>query len=74
VVTSALRLAVTSCTEGMPFPGGGLLLFRRSAYYFHPFLPIHSDSPQSAARELAMWFKPEEIFAWTSTAAAWIYE
>jgi nucleoside-diphosphate kinase len=36
---------------------------------------IHgSDSPESAEREIALWFKPEELTEWTPTIATWIYE
>eukprot|EP00759_Apiculatamorpha_spiralis_P040661 PhF_6_TR39427/c0_g1_i1/m.58619/K00940/ndk, NME; nucleoside-diphosphate kinase len=33
-----------------------------------------SDSVESAQRELAFWFKPEELTAWTSHSVAWVYE
>jgi nucleoside-diphosphate kinase len=36
---------------------------------------IHgSDSPESAEREIALWFKPEELTDWTPTISTWIYE
>jgi nucleoside-diphosphate kinase len=36
---------------------------------------IHgSDSPASAEREIALWFKPEELTDWTPTISTWIYE
>lgn len=36
---------------------------------------IHgSDSPESAAREIALWFQPEEILAWDHTIAPHVYE
>jgi len=36
---------------------------------------IHgSDSPESAEREIALWFKPEELTEWTPTISTWIYE
>lgn len=36
---------------------------------------IHgSDSPESAERELALWFKPEELVAMKKTANQWIYD
>ena len=36
---------------------------------------IHgSDSPESAVREIALWFKPEELTDWTPTITTWIYE
>jgi len=37
---------------------------------------IHgSDSVESATREISLWFKPEELVAWSPVAAAkWIYE
>ena len=31
-----------------------------------------SDSPDNAATEIALWFKPEELVAWSPTDAAWI--
>lgn len=34
---------------------------------------IHgSDSPENAATEIALWFRPDEIVAWTPANAAWI--
>ena len=36
---------------------------------------IHgSDSPESAARELGLFFKNEELLDWTPTAQAWVYD
>jgi len=36
---------------------------------------IHgSDGPESAKREIAHWFKPDEIVSWNSHSAAWLYE
>ncbi len=36
---------------------------------------IHgSDSPASAQRELALFFKPDELLDWTPTANAWVYD
>jgi nucleoside-diphosphate kinase len=36
---------------------------------------IHgSDSPESAAKELAMWFKPEEILSYDRTLNQWVYD
>jgi nucleoside-diphosphate kinase len=31
-----------------------------------------SDSPESAERELALWFKPEELLDWQRTIEPWI--
>jgi len=33
-----------------------------------------SDSPENAEVEIALWFKPEEIVAWTRDIEKWIYE
>ena len=36
---------------------------------------IHgSDSPESSQKEIALWFKPEEIVNWQQPAAQWLYE
>jgi len=36
---------------------------------------IHgSDSPESAQRELGLFFKPEEIIDWTPTIQPWVYD
>ncbi|MCL1811803.1 MAG: hypothetical protein FWG41_06300 [Methanomassiliicoccaceae archaeon] len=36
---------------------------------------IHgSDSPASAAREISIFFKPEELIAYKRTSDDWIYE
>ena len=31
-----------------------------------------SDSPENAAAEIALWFKPEELVNWTPVDAAWV--
>jgi nucleoside-diphosphate kinase len=31
-----------------------------------------SDSPENAAMEIALWFKPEELVSWSPADAAWI--
>lgn len=34
---------------------------------------IHgSDSPENAATEIALWFRPEEVVAWSPADAAWV--
>ncbi|KAL6762151.1 nucleoside diphosphate kinase [Haematococcus lacustris] len=33
-----------------------------------------SDSVESAQREIALWFKPEELAEWNPVASPWIYE
>lgn len=39
------------------------------------FNMIHgSDSPESAQRELALWFKPEELLDYTPTREQWVYD
>lgn len=36
---------------------------------------IHgSDSPESAAKELALFFKPEELIDWKPASQAWVYD
>ena len=36
---------------------------------------IHgSDSVESANKEIELWFKPEELVAWESHSASWVYE
>ena len=36
---------------------------------------IHgSDSPESAARELSLFFKPEELLEWKPAAQTWVYD
>lgn len=36
---------------------------------------IHgSDSPESAEKEIALWFKPEELVQWKSTIQGFVYE
>jgi nucleoside-diphosphate kinase len=36
---------------------------------------IHgSDAPETAVREIALWFKPEELVSWTPSLTNWIYE
>jgi nucleoside-diphosphate kinase len=33
-----------------------------------------SDSVESAEREIALWFKPEEVVNWQACQQSWIYE
>jgi nucleoside-diphosphate kinase len=33
-----------------------------------------SDSPESAQRELGLFFKPEELINWQPTSRAWVYD
>ena len=33
-----------------------------------------SDSVESADKEIALWFKPEEVTSWTHHGEAWVYE
>nr|ALS04935.1 nucleoside diphosphate kinase A 1 [Pseudodiaptomus poplesia] len=33
-----------------------------------------SDAVESAEKEIALWFKPEELVNWTTVQAPWIYE
>jgi len=33
-----------------------------------------SDSVESANREIALWFKPEELISWSGHSDAWVYE
>jgi nucleoside-diphosphate kinase len=36
---------------------------------------IHgSDSVESAAKEIALWFKPEELVAWKPAISGFVYE
>jgi nucleoside-diphosphate kinase len=36
---------------------------------------IHgSDSPESAQREIGLFFKPEELVDWTPTLQSWVYD
>jgi nucleoside-diphosphate kinase len=33
-----------------------------------------SDSVENAEREISLWFTPDEVMAWESHSAPWIYE
>ena len=33
-----------------------------------------SDSVESANKEIALWFKPEELVDWKPVSADWVYE
>ncbi len=33
-----------------------------------------SDAVESAQKEIALWFKPEELCSWTPNATKWLYE
>ena len=33
-----------------------------------------SDGPEGAQREVAFWFKPEELTSWENHSKSWVYE
>jgi nucleoside-diphosphate kinase len=33
-----------------------------------------SDSVENAQKEIALWFKPEELISWKSASEAWVFE
>ena len=33
-----------------------------------------SDAVESAKKEIALWFKPEEVISWKSNQFDWVYE
>jgi hypothetical protein len=33
-----------------------------------------SDSVENAKKEIALWFKPEEVLSWKSAQHDWVYE
>ena len=33
-----------------------------------------SDAPETAAKEIALWFKDEELVKWGPVAMCWVYE
>jgi nucleoside-diphosphate kinase len=33
-----------------------------------------SDSVESAQKEIALWFKPEDLVQWKSAQEAWVFE
>jgi nucleoside-diphosphate kinase len=33
-----------------------------------------SDAVESAQKEIALWFKPEELCGWASHSESWVYE
>jgi len=33
-----------------------------------------SDSVENAKKEIALWFKPEDVISWKSAQAEWVYE
>jgi nucleoside-diphosphate kinase len=33
-----------------------------------------SDAVESAEKEIALWFKPEELVSWEANQAPWVYE
>ena len=33
-----------------------------------------SDAPETAAKEIALWFKDEELVSWTDHSEKWVYE
>ena len=40
-----------------------------------PMIPQHgSDSLESAQREIALWFRPEELAEYDLTSSVWTYE
>lgn len=39
-----------------------------------PNLIHRSDAPETAEREINLWFKPEELVSWTRANDAWMFE
>src|SRR5262245_17083288 len=70
------REAVTACralmglTDGAKWPPGTI----RGDYGLSvQYNLVHgSDSPENAVAEVARWFKPEELVAYTVTDASWV--
>ena len=43
-------------------------------YHIHSNICHGSDSVATAKKEIALWFKPEELCDWSKTSDQWIYE
>lgn len=44
-------------------------------FFFSPRNIMHgSDSVESANKEIALWFKDEELVAWQPASQCWVYE
>lgn len=42
--------------------------------FFRTNVHSGSDAPETAAREIDLWFDPSELVDWTPTRNQWLYE
>lgn len=66
-VTVLFLLAFCYCHYHMILNSALCLLLVRNACH-------GSDAPESGAKEIALWFKDEELVDWTHPCESWIYE
>ena len=45
-----------------------------SKFHFNRNIMHGSDSVESANKEIALWFKDEELVSWQPAAKSWVYE
>ena len=45
-----------------------------SKFHFNRNIMHGSDSVESANKEIALWFKDEELVSWQPAAKCWVYE
>merc|ERR1711876_66188 len=69
VKTSRVMLGETNPADSKPGTIRGDLCLQVGRNICHG-----SDAVESAQKEIALWFKPEELCAWESVQASWIYE
>ncbi|XP_061519838.1 nucleoside diphosphate kinase B-like [Phycodurus eques] len=68
VKTGRVMLGETNPADSKPGTIRGDLCIDVSKNIIHG-----SDSVESAIREIALWFKPEELTSYTSCASSWLY-
>lgn len=69
VKTGRVMLGATNPADSAPGTIRGDLCVQVGRNIIHG-----SDAVESANKEIALWFKPEELVKWTPVAKPWVYE
>jgi nucleoside-diphosphate kinase len=69
IVVARKMMGATSCIKAEPGTIRGDFGLSNSYNLIHG-----SDSPEAAARELSLFFKPEELLDWKHDPQSWVYD
>lgn len=72
--TNAVQAARSSIGKTKPFEAEAGSIRGDLAMETGRNLVHGSDAPATAEREIALWFKPEELVSWTRDTDRWIFE